>query len=487
MSLVRNAGYNLIGSVVPIVLGLATVPIYIRLVGVERYGILSIAWLLLGYFGLFDLGLSRATAHRIAALKDAPEEERAATFWTAIGVNLAMGVVGALVLWPVASWYFHYEFEVQAALRGEILTAVPLLALSVPVATSTGVLVGALQGRERFLETNSISIASTTLFQILPLLVAWLHGPNLSWLLCAALGARVIALAGLFARCHVHVIRGYSFRIDRSQMIPLMKFGGWVTVASIFAPLLVVVDRFFIGAILNAVAVAIYNIPFQLAQRISIVPTALGNALFPRLSSTRGQEQELLGLKASETLACLMSLPVLWALLLLDPFLHLWVGAKLAVPAAPVGKALIMGYWANAFAIVPYVRLQARGRPDLVTKLLLVQIPPYLGLLWFALHRFGLIGAAAVFSLRCAADYVLLSLAAGGGFPAWRLIVFNLVVLLGTVTLTEIYHPSLPMILVLLIVGSIIIGTVGWRNMPADIKEKLMALLSRFFSKPRAA
>jgi len=158
LSLSRNASYNLVGALLPLFLSLVTVPLYLRLVGIERYGVLQIAWLLLGYFGLFDLGLGRATAFRIAALRNAPASARAETFWSALVVNLAMGGVGGGILWLVGRYALIDHAHVSAALRPELAAAIPLLALGVPIATVTGVLTGALQGRERFLETNVISV-----------------------------------------------------------------------------------------------------------------------------------------------------------------------------------------------------------------------------------------------------------------------------------------------------------------------------------------
>lgn len=408
MSVSRNATYNLIGAVLPVLLALVTVPIYLKLVGVDRYGVLAIAWLLLGYFGLFDLGLGRATTYSIAALKDGDPQERADVFWTAIATNIFMGLIGGGVLWAAGHFFFDQIFKVEAALRPEILASVPLLALAVPIATLTGVLSGALTGRERFVETNIVSVLSTSLFQIFPILVALVWGPNLSLLLAAAVAARAVAIAVLWWRCHVLITRGQKHRFVKAQAKELLGYGSWVTLTGLFGPILVILDRFAIGAVLGAKAVTIYTVPFQLAQRITMFPNALVSAVFPKLPTASPQDRIDLSEKAIRVLLAVISLPILGAIYILHPFLDLWVGKELGGQAAGVGTLIILGYWVNAFAIVPYSWLQGTGRPDLVTKVLLLQIPPYLLLLYMGMKWFGLIGCAAVFVIRNCADFLLM-------------------------------------------------------------------------------
>jgi hypothetical protein len=86
---------------------LLTVPAYIHLIGVDRYGVLVISWLLLGYSACSTSGWG-ATIHRIAELRDAEPAARLATFHTAVAVNVAIGVVGGLVLALGASLFFAW-------------------------------------------------------------------------------------------------------------------------------------------------------------------------------------------------------------------------------------------------------------------------------------------------------------------------------------------------------------------------------------------
>jgi len=65
----QNFIYNLMGSIVPILVGLITIPIYLKLIGADRFGVLSIVWLILGYFSLFNLGMGKAITVELSILE----------------------------------------------------------------------------------------------------------------------------------------------------------------------------------------------------------------------------------------------------------------------------------------------------------------------------------------------------------------------------------------------------------------------------------
>jgi O-antigen/teichoic acid export membrane protein len=484
LSVRRHASYNLIGSVIPIVLSLITVPIYLHLVGADRYGVLAIAWLILGYFGLFDLGLGRATSFRIASLREAPPESRAATFWSALCVNAAMGLVGGVVLWLAAGYFFEHVLKVSATLRPEVLASVPLLAAAVPIATITGVLTGAMQGREKFLETNIISVTSTALFQLLPLCVAMFSGPYLPLLLTAAISARLLAILFLGYRCHAELLRNVRPRFHREEIPLLLKFGGWVNLTSIIGPILVIVDRFAIGAVLGTTALAVYTVPFQLAQRIAIVPGALVNALFPRMTASEPAVREGMARKATQTLACVVSPMVTFGVLILEPFLHLWVGSEIGAQASTIGRVLFVGFWANAFALVPFIYLQSSGRPDLPPKMHLLEIPIYLTALYFGMKHFGLLGCAVVFCGRCILDYVLLSAAAGRRFHHTPLLATNLAVLVLGVAAYEMFDPPDPLFWLTVVIAMSASLALGWLNFPVDLKAIAVSAVRQRLGRP---
>ena len=479
MSIRKHTAYNLMGAVLPIGLSLVTIPIYVGLIGEARYGVLAIAWLLLGYFGLFDLGLGRATAQRIASLGNASRDQLATTFWTALAMNAGLGVVGGLVIWPVADYFFGQVFSVEAVLRPELDAAIPWLVLAVPLATLSGVLSGALEGRSRFLELNVISVTGALLIQLLPLTVAWWHGPDLGWLLPAVILARLVTLVLLFFRCQVHVFQGVAPQVSRALAKSLLRFGGWVTVTSLVGPMMVILDRFVIGAALGAKAVTHYTVPFQLAERTTILPGALTTALLPRLAATHPAEARQLAGMAIRSLAVVMTPAMLVGLLLIEPFLAWWLNPDFAARAGLTAQILLLGFWINAFARVPYAQLQAAALPGLVAKCHLGELIPYLLALYAGLHFWGLPGAAAAFGLRTLADCILLLWLAGSlkaAFTALGVPVLQL--LLGLAFAVAL--PAGGGMWWLAALGLLALSLAwAWRSAPIEVRHLVMQLVNR--------
>ncbi|NCC05780.1 MAG: hypothetical protein EOM37_17465 [Proteobacteria bacterium] len=125
MSVRRNTLINLVGSIVPMAVMLATVPLFLGVLGEARYGVLALVWLVLGYFSVLEMGLGKATANQIAKAHDAPAEERAEIFWTALLINAAMGVIGALILWLAGEYLLTSVLKMPDGFRQEATKALP--------------------------------------------------------------------------------------------------------------------------------------------------------------------------------------------------------------------------------------------------------------------------------------------------------------------------------------------------------------------------
>lgn len=413
-SLRRSAMFNFAGSALPMCVSLVTVPLYLAHIGAPRYGVLAIVWMLQGYFGYFDLGLSTATSNRIAQLSDASPAERESVLWTALLLNAGFGMIGGLALLALAKILLGH-FHLDDALRAEALGTLPWVAASVPLATITGVFSGALSGRERFGTLNGVQVFSVTVFQTAPLVTAIVYGPSLTYLIPAAILGNVVSLAVLIGAVAFAFPLRFAGGPCRALVRSLFSYGAWVTVTNLISPLLEAADRLLIGKMLGPQAVAHYQVPSNLALRVRILPGVISTTLFPRLSALGTTDATELATRTTLGLASALTPTIVFGMFLMHPFLVLWTGEAFASHAGSIGEIILAGVWINSLGFIPYNHLQATGRPGVVARIHALEIVPYFAGLWWALGAFGLTGAAFAWSGRVLVDVVLLFWAARFG------------------------------------------------------------------------
>jgi O-antigen/teichoic acid export membrane protein len=412
-TLKTNFGINVFGAIVPLAVALVTVPIYVRHIGDARYGVLSIVWVLLGYFGFLDLGLSRAAVNALARLRDAPQGDRARVLVTTLVLNLSLGLFGSLCLAVFGGYLLQHVLAVPGDLKPEIAQAFPWIVGLFPLALVSGVGIGALESRERFLLANVLQVSGTSLGQIVPVMLAIIVSPSLAVVIPAAVVARALTVVAILIAVYRDEGPLSLAAFDRHQARRLLSYGGWISVSGIVGPLMSSLDQFVIGSVLNVAAVAHYAVPMNLVIRSQVFAGALTRTLFPRMSSVGRDEAHSLAGRALISLAYGYSAICAPAIILTPVFFKYWISADFAAVAAPVAEILFFGAWINGLAFVPFGLLQSQGRPDVTGKFHAAEVLPFIAVLWGLTSAYGITGAAWAWSLRCAADAACLFWAAG--------------------------------------------------------------------------
>lgn len=407
MSVVRHTIYNGLGSLTPILVTLVTVPIYVHAIGVERYGILSLCWLLAGYFTFLDFGIGRATAQRMSSNRNSTASARNVIFWSSLSLSALLAVFGFAIALAIGSAFLG-RMDASPKLVEEIGVSLVALALAVPLGILQNLLAGILEGRQSFGALNVILAIGTVLTAGLPLMAALYFGPHLFNLIVATLIARSTTVLLLANRCRIDVPILAPDRPEPIEVRALLGFGGWATVTAIAGPILVYFDRFAIGALLGGAAVAYYVIGFNIIMQMLLVPTSFSRALFPRFASLERAESAKQGAEALHLLLLAAMVMATLAMALISPFFKVWLGAEIATKSAPVTVVLLIGFWANAAAQSAFTHLQAKARPDLPAKAHLVELLPYIALFYLLTIKFGLLGSAIAWSLRALFDFAIL-------------------------------------------------------------------------------
>jgi O-antigen/teichoic acid export membrane protein len=434
-SLAGNILWNLFGNCFPVIVAVVCLPMLKRGLGTERLGIMSLAWVLIGYFSLFDLGLSRAltklVAERIAQQR---QSEVASLVWTSLSLMTAVGILGALLTFVLAPYLVERLLRVPASLSHEALGSFYWLGAAVPVVVLTAGLRGVLEAVQHFRLATAIRVPMGIFSYVGPAaLLPFTH--SLIPIIAVLAMGRVLACVAHFWACF-HVLPGLrgDFGFHAPSVKPLFLFGGWMTVSNVLGPLMVTFDRFLIGSIISIAAVAYYSIPYEVVTKLWLISSALIGVLFPAFSATNAVDRARLVFlfKCGVKYIFIILLPLALALVIFAPEgLALWLGNDFARNSTSIARLLAVAVLVNSLAQVPFTHLQSIGRPDLTAKFHLLELPFYVVTLFFLARHWGITGVAIAWLLRVIIDTFLLFWFSFRMLPECRFIVTRLPLMIG--------------------------------------------------------
>jgi O-antigen/teichoic acid export membrane protein len=407
MSLRKNTIWNIAGSGLPLVAGVAFIPFCLDQLGSEAFGILTLIWALIGYFSLFDFGVGRALTFEIGKLKaKGTPDEISALLRAGILLTLMTGLLGGCLMWFLAPFLAERWLGISLLFQHEARMAFQLAAPGVLFATIASGLRGVQEGLEDFRQANFNRIVMGFCTFSFPALAILIHGPQLGFVVIYLVAARLgVLIFNLFQlRKFLVVPAGLS----RKKFKSLLAFGSWVTMSGVIGPLMVYGDRFFVSAAVGANFLPLYAIPQEGLQRLLMIPGAFCSALLPRLSGLEPDAKKNLFLKSYKRLALVMLAVCCVAALMAYPVLAIWLSPDFASEAIHLVIILIIGIWINSVAMVPYTFLHAMGNARLTAIFHLLELLIYVVGLFYLVQALGLAGAAVAWVMRVAIDWLLL-------------------------------------------------------------------------------
>ncbi len=379
--------------------------------GIDRLGVLTLAWVLLGSFGLLDFGLGRSLTQSVAAgLATDRAHELPVEIVTSWFVLAVLGAGAGLALALAAPRVVADVLTVPAGLHDETRNALYALAAGLPFMTLSSGLRGLLEAEQRFDLVNIVRMPLGVLTYLGPLLV-------LPFTRSVAAAVAVIAASRVLS-CVAYLLfclRGWPhLRVSHLRMSALRQLAGtgmWMTIANVAGTLIAFLDRFVLGALATLAAVAYYATPQEFITKLTVVPMAVSGVLFPAFSAAAASGNPgLRGLfsKMSTYIFVLLAPVTLTGAAFAPELLRIWLGGDFSAESSQAIPWFCFGVLLNSLAVAPISLLQAVGRADLTAKLQLLQVPFYLGALWWATQQFGPIGTAVVWGIRMLLDATVL-------------------------------------------------------------------------------
>lgn len=403
MSLKRNILANYVSQIYVTLIGIVMVPMYVRYMGAEAYGLVGFFAMLQAWFQLLDMGLTptmaRETARFNGGATDALSLRRLLRAME--GIFIGVAVLGGAAMMAGSGAIAGSWLKVQQLPLIEVQHAIMLMAVIVALRWVCGLYRGAINGFERLVWLSGFNIAIATARFVLVIPFFMYVGTSPTQFFSYQLVLAVIEVVVLIAQTYRLLPQVTAAKRTPWQWAPLrgvLKFSLSIAFTSSVWVLVTQTDKLVLSKLLPLSDYAYFTLAVLVAGGVGVISGPISGALLPRMSklAAEGDDAGVIRLYRNATqLVGVIAIPAALVLAFFaEQVLWAWTGdAGIARKAAPVLALYALGNGILALGAFPYYLQFAKGdlRLHMIGNgLFVVLLIP--ALIWSTL-QYGVIGA----------------------------------------------------------------------------------------------
>ena len=405
----RNLVGGVGGSAWSAIVGLAVVPVYFRVLGVEAYGLVGFFVALQAVFQVLDMGMAPTISREVARCDATGELADARNLLRTLAVFYWLAAVLICIVVVASASYLGTDWLNAATVpQDEVTRSIALMGVAIAIRFPVGLYIGAMQGAQRVAEASALNAIMTTLGALGAVAVIVFGSPTTT----AFFGWQAVV-----ALVHVLAVRWAAWRymggarlsrFDPDWLRRVGVFAVSMSVVSVLGVVFAQLDKLVLSRSVELAELGLYTLAGFPARSLAILAAPVFTVIYARLSAMIAVDDTagVVDLYRNGTrlfLAFLLPLAVFVGVFA-ESIIGLWTGDfEIAARVAPVAALLILGSALNGTMLFPFALQLANGNsriPMIITVVLIIGFVPLL--IWLVAN-FGILGAAGAWFLLNAA------------------------------------------------------------------------------------
>jgi O-antigen/teichoic acid export membrane protein len=312
----KNIAANFAGSIWQALMGLVFIPLYIKFMGIESFGLIGIFATLQVIFGLLDVGLGGTLTREMARLSVLPskEQEMRNLVRTLEVIYWSIAVFVGIAVVSLSPFFAHHWIKAGQLSPQTIEQALLIMGFVMAFQMPIGFYSGGLVGLQKQVLLNIVNVCMNTLRGAGAVLILWLVSPTIQAFLLWQIVISIINtffLAMFIWRRLPHTDKKAVFQ--KQLLTDIWRFTAEMSGISIFAVILTQLDKVILSKILSLEMFGYYTLASMIAMNLGRIVGPVFLSIYPRftqlVSINNQDELKRLYHKSSQLIAVLI-LPV---------------------------------------------------------------------------------------------------------------------------------------------------------------------------------